>query len=425
MSNRFNVDSKGGLQSGYSNNNVDHSFNLPSCGIEDVDRAVFYLFDKELPLYVDSNGTEQKKAVVIFASGEKWALIKKKKEIRDNNGSLILPLVTVGRTNIMQNLSTDVAGRGINQQTGEFTILRRLDKSDRRFQNWQNRLNIKKQKNVAVVEGQQSADQPSVVYQDQDLYLTDADVFHGALLKNDKNKSVYEVLTIPSPQFYSVTYDIVLWTSYVTHMNQLLETIISAQLAQGNAFRLDTDKGYWFVGTLSGEFTNENNFDDAKENRIIKHKFSLDVKAYMIGSKAPGVPQQVRRYVSAPDISFDLNVGPAIDVQEGLIDDPFLGSDDPTLPLDSLGIERQRNDMRRTGKVLLSPASNEANASDPALLSLPRGRQVGKYKKISSIDGNGNKKTQHVRVASVIKSAGETVYVGNLDLSSLDIIVEE
>ena len=46
---------------------IDPDFNLPSCTIEDVDRALFNLFDKDLNLVFEQKKTT-KKVPVIFAS---------------------------------------------------------------------------------------------------------------------------------------------------------------------------------------------------------------------------------------------------------------------------------------------------------------------------------------------------------------------
>ena len=40
--------SKEKLPTGYEGENVPDDFSIPSCGIEDIDRAVFELFDKRL-----------------------------------------------------------------------------------------------------------------------------------------------------------------------------------------------------------------------------------------------------------------------------------------------------------------------------------------------------------------------------------------
>ena len=79
--------------------NIPDDFKLPSCGIEDVDRAVYNLFFKDLPLfYKTSNGIGR--VPVNFASGER-AFIREKPYL-DINGTIILPIVSVLRMGIDQ-----------------------------------------------------------------------------------------------------------------------------------------------------------------------------------------------------------------------------------------------------------------------------------------------------------------------------------
>ena len=63
-------------------------FDLPSSGIEDIDRAVFDLFDKTLPLQVKIDD-QSTKVPVVFSTGERFALTRRNSPIRDRNNALI------------------------------------------------------------------------------------------------------------------------------------------------------------------------------------------------------------------------------------------------------------------------------------------------------------------------------------------------
>ena len=84
MATRFNTRSKQrfntpGLPSGYDGQ-TSSTLTIPPFGIEDIDSALFNLFDKEISFQVstsDKNREEVKKVPVIFAAGEKWALAKR------------------------------------------------------------------------------------------------------------------------------------------------------------------------------------------------------------------------------------------------------------------------------------------------------------------------------------------------------------
>jgi hypothetical protein len=82
------------LKKGYEGFNVPDDFKIPPCGIEDVDRAVFELFDKRLAFEVKVN-EQTTKVPVVFAAGERFALTKRLKPIRDKNNALVLPLIAL------------------------------------------------------------------------------------------------------------------------------------------------------------------------------------------------------------------------------------------------------------------------------------------------------------------------------------------
>ena len=87
------------VNSGYTNDPSE--FTMPSCTIEDVDRGVFNLFDKELPFFYKRKD-QQKKVPVIFATGERFALLARNKPLRDKSDALILPLISIVRSGIEQ-----------------------------------------------------------------------------------------------------------------------------------------------------------------------------------------------------------------------------------------------------------------------------------------------------------------------------------
>lgn len=408
-----------------SSSTVPEEFTIPSVGVEDVDRSLFELFNLEIPLLVSTdNGL--RRVPIIFAAGEKWAILKSGKALRDKNDSLILPLITITRNNIIQTAHDDIAGRGINQQLGELVIQRRLHKSDRDYQRLINRLLIKNQLNVAVnpedgpIEGQVATNQ--VI---GDL-SEDPAVIDGGLLMSDKMKNVYETIVVPTPQFFTANYDITIWTQYQQQMNQVIENLISSFLPQGNAWKLDTKKGYWFIATVDGNVYNaENNFDDmSKEERLIKHKFSVKVPGYILATASPGAPVPLRRFVSCPQISFETNLDYEMLPGTDGIDDPFLGADDPTLPLDIN--QSNRKDQRETGRTRLYPGNNNhVDPGDPALLSVSRARDVAKYRKLTGINEAGEKVIHYLRVKSVNRFTGEVIYAPSTDLGGLKIITIE
>lgn len=426
MSTRFNVKPKSRfgiahLPTGYDGKDTPTDFYIPPSGLVDVDRALFKLFDKEMQLQVtDSDNKDvQKKVPVLFAGGEKWAIIKKNKGIHDRNGTLILPLVTITRNDVRQDLSNDITGRGINQQTGELVIRRRIaSTSDRSYQRLVNRLLVKNQQNVAVASTNADlSEQPGTERVVGDL-SQDPTVAEGGMLVDNKLNNVYETIVIPSPQFFTATYTVTVWAQYLQHVNQILETIISSFLPQGNCWKLDTDVGYWYIATVDGNvFTARNNFDDmSTEERSLKKEFNVTVPGFLLASTAPGTPVPIRRYLSVPDVQFAIDM-PTETTQSPSVDDPFLGADDPTLPITNS--ETWRADQRNDNATTLYPRNpSRAATTDPAL----RGRQPAQYKTVKAVDQAGNIVTRFIKIKSVNPKTGETIFYPNTDLGGLTIV---
>ena len=427
MTTRFNAkDNKNygvsGVPSGYDGN-IKPDFSIPSCGVEDVDVALFSLFDKEIqPMVNGQDSADLRKVPIIFAAGEKWALLKRGKPLRDKNNSLILPLITIARTSVSQDMSSDIVGRGINQQTGELVVRRRLDKSDRDYQNIINRFFIQNQTNVAVNPSDPHAETQLTTIRTIGALRDDESVKSGALLQTNRSGNVYETIVVPAPQFYTATYDITIWAQYTQHLNQIVEKLLSSFLPQAQSWKLITPKGYWFIATVEGgNFTTESNFDNmASEERFIKNKFTVKVPAYIWASSAPGLPIPIKKYVSAPVIDFE--VAPIAvkfgNPPEEISNSYLLGNDDPTLPIDEQKNSRldQRDPGWRQQRVQPSNSQERIDANDPALGGYPRGMSPAAYEKIKI----GNK-TQYVKITNVNPTTGETVYTA-IDPAGLKII---
>ena len=372
MTTRFNAidqinNGVSGIKSGYDTG-LKSNIVIPSCGIEDVDVGLFNLFDKEIqPMVSGQDFAALKRVPVVFAAGEKWALLKRGKPIRDKSNTLILPLVTIMRTGISQG-SDDITHRGINQQTGELVIRRRLDSSDRAYQNLLNKQSIIFQKNVAVNNGDPTIDNQNITGRKIGKSKATLDTRRGALLTSNLSNNIYETIVVPSPQFYTSTYQITVWTQYTQHMNQIIEKMIASFLPQAQSWKVTTNKGYWFVASIEGgAFNIETNFDDmSSAERYVKCSFEIKIPAYLWVSSAPGAPIPVKKYISSPIIQFAIaskgTPDPGFNISEEFSNNFYVGNDDPTLPLADQ--PNARPDQRRTGSSI-TPYRGIVQTSNP------------------------------------------------------------
>lgn len=308
----------------FDGSNAAEDFDIPSVGIEDIDRAVFKLFNEQLSFEVTHKGTTQK-VPVIFAAGERFALTRRKNPIRDRNNALILPVISIMRKDIDFSPSQANKGTAIAFREQQSYIVRyRLNERDRRFQNIINKQNIKNQKSVSsqnnfqITSTPEKQSKPGTVSTRRGSANIGADsgafidVISETTLSNAKvslgenlRKNIFEVFEVPYPEFVAVTYDVVFWTQYMQQSNQMLETLIMNFTGQGEEIPMKTDGGYELVAFFASPFASNSNLDEFTENeRIIKHSFSITVPGYIINPKHPGMPKLIRKYVSAPQINF-------------------------------------------------------------------------------------------------------------------------
>ena len=290
---------------GYEGSNIPDDFSLPSCTIEDVDKAVFNLFEKEIPLYY-TIGNDTRRIPVIFATGERFAILRRKQPLRDENNITILPLISILRSGI--NQAPDM-GTGPGQGL-PLTIKRRLSKEDSRYQRlliklgFQNTYTTGSDRPIGTT---RSGSPRGVEGTNRETFALDNDLLEsGNVLRPRLDNNFIETIEMPPIKYFQSTYEITIWTQYTSQMNDVLSAIMSSYTNNHQReFRLETEKGYWFTGLTDAAFTPGSNFDNfSSEERIIRYSFNMNVLAYLIEPDIPGRPSGLRSYVSAPSIEF-------------------------------------------------------------------------------------------------------------------------
>lgn len=380
------------LDSGYENQ-PSLDFTIPPVGIEDIDIAIHRLFDKTIgfnTFIMSANKGPQniKKPYVIFATGERFALAKRLKPPRDKNKVLILPAISIRRTSIEQT-SEDLTGRGMNQHTGVITIKRKLSPEDRDYQNLINKQGLKHLQNV--LSGLPSSTRPT----GDDANIIE--VVQGGLLENRLSaNNIYEIITIPQPQFFTAKYEVVFWTNYTQHMTYLIQTYMTSFLPQFRGHKLETDKGYWFLAYTEDAFSNGENIDQFEgEERLIKYTFNINVKGYLLVAQAPTNAVPVRRWISAPNIVFDVSVAGDIQPKNHLERPPVKDTPHDGFTLTDIEIDPVTKQ---------TPTVQQKFVVNKTLIDVSTGKKRKKY--VSILDTN-QKKGETAFAASDIETLEE------------------
>jgi len=229
-------------------NDASGRYSIKNVTLETVDSAVRDYFDKKISISVDTE-KGRNKVPVIFAAGERWKMIRDNKGLRDENGTLILPVIAIRRTNIDRTPGM----RALGQETPFITISKRIhDKTG----NIQNLVNTRKLNGFPQL----------------------------------RKSPVFEYLTIPFPDFAVVFYEIVIWTQYQTQMNEILQKIFyNYEHMDSFVMPVEYDgkkrKGnsYYFVGFRDGTVLPQSNVEEfTNQERIIKYSYTIKVPAYFI-----------------------------------------------------------------------------------------------------------------------------------------------
>ncbi|NJL42012.1 MAG: hypothetical protein HC899_39255 [Leptolyngbyaceae cyanobacterium SM1_4_3] len=291
-----------------------------------------------------------------------------------------MPAIAIRRTGITQS-SEDMGSMGINQTTGVLTIKRRLQKElDSNYQNLLNKL---------MLENLNPGGVSSLRTQGSNNSIIDPATREGSYLFDPRlGNNVWEIFTIPQPQFYTASYQVIFWTVQHHQINDMMQTFLSSQLPQGKMFRLNTESGYWFIAHVDEEASSEENYEEfTEEKRLVRYSFRLRVKAFLLAFNGPGVPVPVRRSISATEISFGLSTAPGLVLSEQ---------------------EEKRIPLEPKDSYLLSELGEASNTAQAKTITqkLSVEEQV-----VDSV--TGEVKTRRVKVLDTNQKSGETVYYSN------------
>lgn len=381
------------LDGGYENS-PSKTLTIPSCGIKDVDLAMHKLFDKTIPFNVrtvrtQTGNKEISKPYVIFSTGERFALAKKLKPPRDKSRALILPAISIRRTSVTQTVD-DITSRGMNQFTGNIIIKRKLSNEfDRDYQNFINKLGFNNLQ--SGLQGFPTSER------EQGVLATSEARLDGALLDPTlkSGDNIYEIISIPQPQFFTCNYEVVFWTSYTEHMLYMIETYMSSFLPQYRGHKLVTDKGYWFLSHTEDSFNSSENFEEfGGEERMVKYTFNVKVRGYLLAPQGSTDQVPVRSYISSPNIVFDV-----VKINDEVLTDKDL--------------KIAKGSKSQDDKFVLSDM-----AVDPNKVPAPTSESKMRYKK-TYINAKGKRTHRYVSSIEPDQAKRETVYTAT-DIETLD-----
>ena len=220
--------------------------------IENIDLAIYKWLDQELNLFTNTNNG-WKKTPVIWVMGERAHQIKHNKDLRDSQGTFILPVITLERT----GMNKDLTKKGVIWAAlPEFNDVKggALEIGSRIVQD--------KSSNFAKATNQRKFGQSSY--------------------PNTNNKVVYETVSIPLPVYVNIAYTIEIKTQYQQQMNDLVQPFLTIT---GGVNRFWTENNtHKYENFIKGDISQENKTRDLGEDeRLFVSKLTIETLGYLIG----------------------------------------------------------------------------------------------------------------------------------------------
>lgn len=196
-----------------------------SIGLYDIEEVMQYYIKNVLDPFIMEQGNKIK-VPVMYGNPERWVAAKKQGFYRDRKGKIISPLIMYRRTNVSPN--DDIP----------------IDDFNRNF--------------VYTFEKKWSP---------RNRYDNFAKIIN--------KKPTKERITVAIPDYITINYDGIIWTSYVEHMDKLIELF------------LFNEGKYWGKEDAFKFHTKIDSFDQSVEvstgeDRIVKTNFSLTLKGYLV-----------------------------------------------------------------------------------------------------------------------------------------------
>jgi hypothetical protein len=236
--------------------------------IETIDYSVYDFVDKELNIFCTTN-KGFKKVPVIWQASERAFQIKNDKDLRDDNGTLIFPMISIARTGFEKSLSDKGVFYGnvypVNDaKGGSITIARRINQN--KTGNFLNADTYKKKSKIVGNQG---------IPGSQQINFPDR-------RKAAEKKIVYETLTIPTPAYVNVNYTISIRTEYQQQVNEIVQPFVT--VTNGINYLVFKRDGHSYEAFVQSDFASTNDITElGAESRIYQTEINIRVLGYLVG----------------------------------------------------------------------------------------------------------------------------------------------
>ena len=241
----------------------DDDVKNPEVTLMDMDSAIISYFDEVIQPSVEDNG-ENVKVPIMYASPERWKSIKRDGFMRDKKRQIITPVVVYRRTSIEKDDMVPQDKLDANNPHLFYTFEKKFSQENR-YDNFSQQIGLLPQR---------------------------------------------EYYNVMLPDYVTLTYDFIIWTSYIEQMNKIVERVVYS------------DGAYWGHPDKMRFRTSIDSFTDATEisdtERIVRTNFTVTLRGYLLPKGNFDQRSTTQKFITPKKVIFGAETDVSVTNNTGL-----------------------------------------------------------------------------------------------------------
>ena len=229
----------------------------PEVTLLDIDGAIDFYFNNVIKPSVEDNG-ENVKVPTMYASPERWKSVQKDGFLRDKKDQIITPLIVYKRTSVEKDDTLPQDKLDANNPNLFYTFEKKFSQENR-YDNF------------------------------------------SVQIGNFPSREYYNVTV---PDYVTVSYDFIIWTSYIEQMNKIIERVMYS------------DGAYWGEPDKMRFRSSVDSITDASEisdgERLVRSNFSVTLKGYLLPKANFDHRSTTQKYLSPKRVTFGVDIDSAV-----------------------------------------------------------------------------------------------------------------
>ena len=252
------------LNRGYLYSRSKDDVKNPSVTLMDMDGAIIHYFENVIKPSVEDNG-ENVKVPIMYASPERWKAIQRDGFMKDKKRQTITPVIAYRRTSIEKDESLPIDKLDANNPHHFYTFEKKFSNVNR-YDNFSTQIGLLPQK---------------------------------------------EYYNVTMPDYVTLTYDFIVWTTYIEQMNKIVERVTYSD----GAYWGDPDKMKF--RTHIDSFTDATEVSDAE--RLVRTTFTVTMKGYLLPEGNFEHRSTTQKYLTPKKVVFGTEVDTKVSTTAGKV----------------------------------------------------------------------------------------------------------